>query len=98
MGFFSSEEDVTSMVAVRFMAGGYLAQFAYLAVGERYADIDRNGEITALEFSQYLHEQYRAEVKSGAKSDEVSLSSRELGYQHLVVDRGSIGAFQVIFP
>jgi len=97
MGFFSSEEDVTSMVAAKFMAGGYLAKFIADAVGERYADIDRNGEINALELSQYLHEQYRAQVKSGEKSDVVSLNSRQLGYQHLIVDRGSIGGFDVIF-
>lgn len=97
MGFFSSEEDVTSMVAAKFLAGGYLARFAADAVGEHLADSDRDGEITALELSQYLHERYRADVKSGSKSDYVSLSSRQLGYQHLVVDRGSIGAFEVIF-
>ena len=97
MGFFSSEEDVTSMVAAKFMAGGYLAKFISDAVGGRYADIDRDGEINALELSQYLFEQYRAEVKSGTKSDYVSLNSRQLGYQHLIVDRGSIGAYDVVF-
>jgi hypothetical protein len=97
MGFFSSEEDVTSMVAAKFLAGGYLAKFIADAVGDRLADIDRNGEINALELSQYLHEQYRAEVKSGEKSDVVSLNSRQLGYQHLIVDRGSIGGYDVIF-
>ena len=97
MGFFSSEEDVTSMVAAKFLAGGYLAKFIADAVGDRYADMDRNGEINALELSQYLHEQYRAEVKSGTKSDVVSLNSRQLGYQHLIVDRGSIGGYDVIF-
>ncbi|MFC1628154.1 pre-peptidase C-terminal domain-containing protein [Gemmatimonadota bacterium] len=97
MGFFSSEEDVTSMVAAKFLAGGYLAKFIADAVGDRLGDIDRDGEINALELSQYLFEQYRAEVKSGVKSDYVSLNSRQLGYQHLIVDRGSIGAYDVVF-
>ncbi|MFC1499463.1 caspase family protein [Candidatus Zixiibacteriota bacterium] len=97
MGFFSSEEDVTSMVAAKFLAGGYLAKFIADAVGERLGDIDGDGEINALELSQYLFEQYRAEVKSGVKSDYVSLNSRQLGYQHLIVDRGSIGAYDVVF-
>ncbi len=97
MGLFSSEEDVTSMVAGKFTAGGYLAYFIAEAVGEKLADEDQNGEITALELSQYIYERYRTDVKSGGAEDYVSLSARQLGYQHLVVDRGSIGPFQVIF-
>ena len=52
MGLFSSEEDVTSGVAAKFRAGGYLSQFVAEAVGDGQADADGNGLITALEISQ----------------------------------------------
>lgn len=98
MGLFSSEEDVTSGVAVKFRAGGYLAQFIMEAVGERLADADGDREITAIELSQYLHERYRADVKSaGPGEDFVRTGGPQTGYQHLVVDRGSIQPFDVLF-
>lgn len=98
MGLFSSEEDVTSGVAVKFRAGGYLAQFIAEAVGDRLADADGDREITALELSQYLHERYRADVKSGAPGEDfVRTGGPQTGYQHLVVDRGSIGPYDVLF-
>jgi len=97
MGLFSSEEDVTSMVAGKFTAGGYLAYFIAEAVEQKLADEDQDGAITALELSQYIYERYRTDVKSGGPDDYVSLSARQLGYQHLVVDRGSIAPFQVLF-
>jgi len=98
MGLFSSEEDVTSGVAVKFRAGGYLAQFISEAVGDRLADADGDREITALELSQYLHERYRADVKSaGPGEDFVRTGGPQTGYQHLVVDRGSVGPFDVLF-
>lgn len=98
MGLFSSEEDVTSGVADKFRAGGYLAKFMAEAIRDRRADKDRNGDITALELSQYLHERYRSDVKS-SRDDEnfVRTSGPQTGYQHLVVDRGSIGPFDVLF-
>ncbi|NIR99882.1 MAG: hypothetical protein GWN99_02225, partial [Gemmatimonadetes bacterium] len=40
MGLFSSEEDVTSSVAAKFRAGGYLAVFLADAVGDGLADAD----------------------------------------------------------
>ncbi|HEV8264395.1 MAG TPA: pre-peptidase C-terminal domain-containing protein [Gemmatimonadales bacterium] len=97
MGLFSSEEDVTSGVAVKFRAGGYLAEFIAEAVGDRLADADGDHEITALELSQYLHERYRADVKSGGPGDYVRTGGPQTGYQHLVVDRGSIGPYDVLF-
>jgi hypothetical protein len=97
MGLFSSEEDVTSAVAAKFRAGGFLAQFLADAVGEKYADADGDGLITALELSQYLHERYRADVKSGGFGEYVRTEGPQTGYQHLVVDRGSIGPYDVIF-
>lgn len=98
MGLFSSEEDVTSGVAAKFRAGGYLAQFLADAVGERLADADGDRQISALELSQYLHERYRADVKSGGASEDfVRTGGPQSGYQHLVVDRGSVGPFDVLF-
>jgi hypothetical protein len=98
MGLFSSEEDVTSGVAAKFRAGGYLAQFIADAVGDRLADADGDHEISALELSQYLHERYRADVKSAdAAEDFVRTGGPQSGYQHLVVDRGSIGPYDVLF-
>jgi hypothetical protein len=97
MGFFSSEEDVTSSVAAKFRAGGYLAMFLADAVGDGLADGDDDGGVSALELSQYLHERYRADVKSTGSSEIVRTGGPQLGYQHLVVDRGSISPYDVLF-
>jgi len=98
MGLFSSEEDVTSGVAVKFRAGGYLAEFIAEAVGQRLADDDGESGITALELSQYLHERYRADVKSGGTGENfVRTGGAQTGYQHLVVDRGSVEPYAVLF-
>jgi hypothetical protein len=99
MGMFSSEEDVTSGVAAKFRAGGYLARFVSDAIGDGLAD-DGDGGLTALELSQYVHERYRADVKSSGDGGGVSgfvMMGREHGFQHLVVDRGSVGPYQVLF-
>ena len=106
MGLFSSHEDVTSAVAEKFRAGGYLAQFMVEAIGERRADTDRNNALTSLELSQYLYERYRSDVTGDQPSsqkrddgayDDIVLIDRNLGYQQLIVDRGSIGPSQVLF-
>lgn len=96
MGIFSSEEDVTSNVASKFRAGGYLSAFLDEAIARGLADEDKDNSITAIELSQYLHERYRADVKSSRPVDVVR-TEMTLGYQHLVVDRGSIGAYDVLF-
>lgn len=97
IGFFSSEEDVTSSVAAKFRAGGYLSHFMADAVGDRLADADGDDAISAIELSQYLYERYRADVKSGGPDDYVRTGGPQTGYQHLVVDRGSIRPNQVLF-
>jgi hypothetical protein len=96
MGIFSSEEDITSNVADKFRAGGYLSLFLDEAIAQGLADHDNDRSITAIELSQYLHERYRADVKS-ARPTEIVRTQMTLGYQHLVVDRGSIGAYDVLF-
>lgn len=95
MGIFSSEEDITSNVASKFRAGGYLSHFLDGAIAQGLADADGDRSITAIELSQYLHERYRADVKSTERA--VVRTEMTLGYQHLVVDRGSIGANDVLF-
>lgn len=95
MGLFSSEEDVTSSVAAKFRAGGYLSIFFSDSLLERFADEDEDGSLTALELSHYIAECYRSQVK-GPGDDFVS-SSLNLGYQKLVVDRGSIAPYDVVF-
>jgi hypothetical protein len=97
MGMFSSEEDVTSQVAVKFRAGGYLAYFLDEALGEGLADEDRDGHVTALELSEYVHYRYRNDVKSVDPGNYVRTGGPQSGYQHLVVDRGSIGPYDVLF-
>jgi hypothetical protein len=97
MGLFSSEEDVTSQVAFKFQAGGYLSVFFDEAIREGYADRDGNGEVTAIELSQYLHGRYRADVKSSGTTSYVRTSGPQSAYQHLVVDRGGVGPYNVLF-
>ncbi len=96
MGLFSSEEDVTSQVAAKFRAGGYLSVFFEEAL-EGYADFDENGELTALELSEYLHNRFRVDVKSAGLDQYVSTGGPQSGYQHLVVDRGGVGPYNILF-
>ncbi|MEM7414355.1 MAG: caspase family protein [Gemmatimonadota bacterium] len=105
IGFFSSEEDVTSSVAAKFRAGGYLSLFAADAIGSGLADADQDGAINAIELSQYLHERYREDVQSDRPGMDSSQSGSSYvrtggpqgGFQHLVVDRGSIRPYQIVF-
>jgi hypothetical protein len=97
MGMFSSEEDVTSQVAVKFRAGGYLSIFLDEAIGDGLADVNRDGAVTAIELSEYVHYRYRNDVKSADPDNFVRTGGRQSGYQHLVVDRGSVGPYDVLF-
>jgi len=96
MGLFSSEEDVTSQVAAKFRAGGYLSVFFEEAL-QGFADFDGNGELTALELSEYLHDRFRHDVTSKGLDDYVLTGGPQAGYQHLVVDRGGVGPYNVLF-
>jgi Caspase domain/Bacterial pre-peptidase C-terminal domain len=110
VGFFSSEEDVVSAVAGKFRAGGYLPVFFSEAVGEGRADVEdtdlaprQDGQVSLLELSQYLRARYGDEVKGGGGTggewgpSQEGVARRELGYQHLVVDRGGVDAYTVMF-
>ncbi len=97
MGMFSSEEDVLSQVAMKFQAGGYLSYFFEEALTQRYADRDNNGEITAIELSQYLHQRFDTDVKSFGTDHYVRAQGPQASYQKLVIDRGGIGPYNVLF-
>jgi hypothetical protein len=98
MGLFSSEEDVTSQVAYKFEAGGYLAVFFEDAVRGHFADGDQNSQLTAMELSEYIHERYRFDVKpEGSEAASARVTGPAAVYQHLVVDRGGITADSVLF-
>ena len=85
-----------SNVAHKFRAGGYLGLPRRSDRPKVSPTTTKNNSITAIELSQYLHERYRADVKSTRPVDLVR-TEMTLGYQHLVVDRGSIGAYDVLF-
>ncbi len=97
MGLFSSEEDVLSQVALKFQAGGYLSVFFEEALTQPYADRDNDGDLTAIELSQYLHDRFRSDVKSFGTEEYVRASGPQANYQQLVVDRGGIGPYNVLF-
>ena len=94
IGFFSSEEDVTSLVADKFAAGGYLALFFAEALGDGGADANGDGTITSLELRTYLHDRYRGPEE---KSADDFVRALDFSQQHLVVDSGSVEWSDVLF-
>jgi hypothetical protein len=84
MGLFSSEEDLTSLVATRLEAGGYLSY--YLRSGLS-GDADNDGDqvITSGELTTYLRRRFRLEgdIPASTREDEAN-------YQYLLVERGGI--------
>lgn len=91
MGIFSSEEDLTSSVASKFQAGGYLSHFLREGIG---GAADENGDrlVTAGELSTYLREQFRTEVHAV----QATTSDGQRNYQNLVIDRGGVQVDDVI--
>lgn len=85
MGLFSSEEDLTSAVADKFQAGGYLSLFLRTGLSGE-ADEDRNRVVTAGELSVYLRRQF-VEHASNVPSETIE---GQRNYQYLVVDRGGV--------
>ena len=91
MGLFSSEEDLTSAVAGKFRAGGYLSHFLRTGMaGEADGDGDRL--VTAGELATYLRRQFRIEVDSV----ESQTADGQRNYQNLVIDRGGVQVDDVI--
>ncbi|MEM8696376.1 MAG: caspase family protein [Pseudomonadota bacterium] len=88
MGLFSSEEDLTSLVASEFNAGGYLSRFFSDGVGGQ-ADDNADGNITAGELVAYLRYRFREQC-DGRNCIEAETGDAQRNHQELVVQRGSV--------
>jgi hypothetical protein len=88
VGMFSSEEDVTSAVADRFQAGGYLSHFLRLGIQGEADNDPHNTILTVGELTHYTWVQF------GRHASDVRMS---MGYQHLVVDRGAVRTGEVLW-
>ena len=84
MGLFSSEEDLTSSVAQKFEAGGFLSHFIQTGLSGG-ADENRDRVITAGELSAFVRRQFAREVQ-----DEAFTQEGQRNYQFPVVDRGAV--------
>jgi hypothetical protein len=91
MGLFSSEEDLTSAVADKFEAGGYLAHFLRTGLS---GDADGDGDqmVTAGELATYLRRQFTTQVENV----EAETAEGQRNYQNLVIDRGGVQIDDVI--
>ncbi|MDP3403438.1 MAG: caspase family protein [Brevundimonas sp.] len=91
MGLFSSEEDLTSAVADKFEAGGYLSHFLRAGLAGA-GDGDGDGMVTAGELATYLRRQFVAEVE-GVEAETLE---GQRNYQNLVIDRGGVQIDDVV--
>lgn len=90
MGLFSSEEDLTSLVADRFKAGGFLSYFLRAGLtGDADGDGDRI--VTAGELSTYVRRRFRREGDIPATTRE-----DEQNFQNLLVERGGVHVDDVV--
>ena len=90
MGLFSSEEDLTSLVASQFKAGGFLAYFLREGLTGA-ADDDGDHIVTAGELSTYIRRRFRREGDIPATTRE-----DENNYQNILVERGGVQVEDVI--
>lgn len=100
MGIYSSEEFVTSNVAQKFRAGGYLARFFGDAVRDFSADEDNDGVVEAFELRHYLGLRYAGDMhqeKNTAGADNYVRTSDNLTYQRLVVEFGNFQPNRALF-
>ena len=91
MGVFSSEEDLTSAVADKFQAGGYLSHFVRTGMAGE-ADSDGDRLVTAGELATWLRRQFRVEVEDV----QATTQDGQRNYQNLVIDRGGVQVDDVI--
>ncbi len=91
MGLFSSEEDLTSAVADKFEAGGYLAHFLRSGLAGE-ADGDGDAMVTAGELSTYLRRRFTRD----AEDIDAETIDGQRNYQNLVVDRGGVQVDDVV--
>jgi len=90
IGMFSSEEDLTSLVASRYQAGGFLSYFMRLGIGGE-ADDDGDRIVTAGELSAYVRRRFRREGDVPATTRE-----DERNFQNILVERGGVHVDDVI--
>jgi len=90
MGLFSSEEDLTSLVASRHKAGGFLAYFLREGLTGA-ADIDGDRLVTAGELGDYIRRRFRREGEIPVETRE-----NERGVQNVLVERGGVRVDDVI--
>jgi hypothetical protein len=93
MGVFSSDSDLTSLVADKFEAGGYISHILQLAM-EGQADANGDATITAGELSEFMRTTfYRIALSEPLESDwyDTARGHSGAGYQHIVVNRGGDG-------
>jgi hypothetical protein len=84
MGLFSSEEDLTSSVAEKFQAGGFLSHFMQTGLSGG-ADENRDRVITAGELGAYVRREFAREERISASTQE-----GQSNYQFPVVERGAV--------
>lgn len=90
MGLFSSEEDLTSLVASRFKAGGFLSYFLRAGLSGE-ADDDGDRIVTAGEIATYVRRRFRREGDIPATTRE-----DDRNFQHLLVERGGVHVDDVV--
>ncbi len=90
MGLFSSEEDLTSLVASRLKAGGFLAYFLREGLTGA-ADTDGDRLVTAGELGDYVRRRFRREGEIPVETRE-----NERGIQNLLVERGGVHVDDVV--
>ena len=90
IGLFSSEEDLTSLVADRFKAGGFLSYFMRTGLA---GDADDDGDriVTAGELATYVRRRFRREGDIPATTRE-----DDRNFQNLVIERGGVHVDDVV--
>lgn len=91
VGLFSSEEDLTSQVAGKFQAGGYLSHFLRTGLSGE-ANLDGDDMITAGELTTYLRRKFASDVQDVASET----MDGQRSYQYLVVERGGVQLDDVV--
>ena len=92
MGIFSSEEDLTSLVAEKFEAGGYLAHFIRSGL-EGEADDNGDRVISAGEIATFLRQRFNAPDVGLLQAE---TTDGQQNYQNLVIERGGVQVDDVI--
>jgi len=90
MGLFSSEEDLTSLVASQFKAGGYLSYFLRAGLSGE-ADFDGDRIVTTGELSTYVRRRFRREGDIPATTRE-----DDRNFQNILVERGGLTVDDVV--